>query len=84
MIGKGNQIRGTFSDKWNLLRKCGGIISTETIFQSILSKKNQSLTKNKLSAKLNLFCLQGITSIGLGPTDPTVILQKQEVLEVLL
>ena len=33
MIGKENQIRGTFSDKWNLLRKCGGIISTKIIFQ---------------------------------------------------
>lgn len=36
MIGKGNQIRGTFSDKWNLLRNCGGIISTKIIFQGTL------------------------------------------------
>jgi hypothetical protein len=36
MVGKGNQIRGTFLDKWNLLRKCGGIISTKIIFQGTL------------------------------------------------
>ena len=39
MIGKGNQIRGTFSDKWNLLRNCGGIISTKIIFQGTLLNK---------------------------------------------
>ena len=36
MIGEENQIRGTFLDKWNLLRKCGGIISTKIIFQGTL------------------------------------------------
>ena len=45
---------------------------------------NLWLKMNFQLPKLNLFCLQGITSIGLGPTDPTVILQKQEVLEVSL
>ena len=51
---------------------------------------NQSLTKNRLCDKfenpkeLNLFCIQGISLIGLGPIDRTVILQKLEVLEVLL
>ena len=51
---------------------------------------NKSLTKNRLSDKfkhpdkLNLFCFQVISLIGHGPIDPTVILQKLEVLEVLL
>ena len=78
LIGKGNQVKGTFSGSQKHLEHFGRTASTKNIFQGtqLFSSKWREMTTNYWILCFSSWYLV-ISSIGLGHTEKTVIFINQ-------